>query len=65
MSNAVHVVFGPLVPNQPIVVPSDEALRELEAAFDAAVLALDDDLPWQPVDDSPPHGSGVFVVDRT
>jgi hypothetical protein len=42
------------------LVPSPETLRELEAAFDAALLALDDERLWQPCDDFLPDVSGVF-----
>jgi hypothetical protein len=59
-ASVTHIITDPFGPNPVTVVPSPETLRELEAAFDDALLVLDEERPWQPCDDFPVDESGVF-----
>ena len=57
-----HAVVDPIGTPRRVVFPTPAQLRELEAALAEAVLALDADRRWEPVDGDVELESDEYVV---
>ena len=60
-----HIIFDPLRPDRPIIVPTLETLEELEAVVVEGLTKLEDERPWHAVDDFDVLESGTFLLDET